>query len=82
MFCIHNLIFPYLAAPEDFQLSSNMLTFVDGTADLQQCFNLTVVDDNLLEQTEFFSLMATASSGTTDSLLLFISNNDSEYYVL
>ena len=55
---------------------------MDGTNELQQCINLTIVDDYLVEQTEFFSLMATASSGTTDSLLFLISNNDSEYYVL
>ena len=69
--------------PEDFQLSSNniMLTFVDGTNELQQCIDLTIIDDNLVEQTEFFSLMATASSGSTDSEFFFISNNDSEYYV-
>ena len=77
------LILFHLTAPEDFQLSNNnMLTYVDGTNELQQCIDLMVVDDNLVEQTEFFSLMATASSGSTASEFFFISNNDSEYYVL
>jgi hypothetical protein len=44
----------YSTAPEDFQLSNNMLTFVDGTSELQQCIDLMVVDDNLVEQSEFF----------------------------
>ena len=59
-----------------------MLTFADGTNELQQCIDLTVVDDTLVEQVEFFSLIATPSSGTPTSLLLLISNNDSECYVL
>ena len=66
-------------APEDFQLSTNMLIFVDGTSELQQCIDLTVVDDNLVEQDEFFSLMATPSSGSTATQIFFIRNNDSEY---
>lgn len=57
-----------------------MLTFTDGTSELQQCFDLMVVDDNLVEQDEFFSLTATASSGSTTQFFI-ISNDDSEYYV-
>lgn len=57
-----------------------MLIFTDGTNELQQCINLMVVDDNLVEQNEFISLMATASSGSTASQILFISNDDSECY--
>ena len=61
-----------------------MLTFVDGTSELQQCIDLMVVDDNLLEQSEFITLTATASTGATNTqnLILLISNDDSEYYVL
>ena len=59
-----------------------MLTFVDGTSELQQCIDLMVVDDNLLEQSEFITLTATASTGATAMQILLISNNDSEYYVL
>ena len=59
-----------------------MLTFVDGTSELQQCIDLMVVDDNLVEQNEFITLTATASTGATNTQILFISNNDSEYYVL
>ena len=59
-----------------------MLTFVDGTSELQQCIDLMVVDDNLVEQSEFITLTATASTGTTAMQIVLISNNDSEYYVL
>ena len=47
-----------------------MLTFVDGTSELQQCIDLTVVDDNLLEQSEFIVLTATASTGATATQIL------------
>ena len=70
-----NLIF---IAPEDFQLSNDMLTFVDGTSELQQCIDLTIVADNILEQLEFFSLVATPSSGSAANQFFFIINNDSE----
>ena len=57
-----------------------MLTFVDGTSELQQCIDLTIVADNILEQLEFFTLVATPSSGSAPNQLLFlITNNDSEY---
>ncbi len=69
----------YSTAPEDFQLSNSMLTFVDGTSDLQQCIDMMVVDDNLVEQNEFFTLMATGGSGSVPPLVFFISNTDSEY---
>ena len=56
-----------------------MLTFVNGTSELQQCIDLMVVDDYLVEQDEFFLLMATPSTGSTAIQFFFISNNDSEY---
>ena len=59
-----------------------MLTFVDGTNELQQCIDLMVIDDNLLEQSEFITLTATASTGATAMQIFLISNNDSEYYFL
>ena len=69
----------YFTAPEDFQLSNNMLTFADSTSELQQCIDLTIVADNILEQVEFFSLVATPSSGSATNQLFLIQNNDSEY---
>ena len=68
-----------LTAPEDFQLSNDMLTFVDGTSELQQCIDLIIVADNILEQLEFFTLVATPSSGSAANQLFLITNNDSEY---
>ena len=55
-----------------------MLTFVDGTSELQQCTDLTIVADNILEQLEFFSLVATPSSGSAANQFFSIINNDSE----
>ena len=63
-------------APEDFLLSNDVLAFADGTNELQQCFNVTIVDDNLVEQQEVFTLAATPSSGSPATLLVFISNDD------
>lgn len=59
-------------------MSTSMLTFTDGTNELQQCFNVTIIDDNLVEQQEVFTLAATPSSGSPATLLVFISNDDSK----
>lgn len=41
-----------------------MFTFAVGTGELRQCFDITIPVDNLLEQQEFFSLMAGTASAT------------------
>lgn len=59
-----------------------MLTFANGTSELQQCLNLTIIDDNLVEQNEFFSLIASPSAGPPTSLILFIANDDSKHNII
>lgn len=63
-------------------MSTSMLRFTSRTNELQQCFNVTIVDDNLVEQQEVFTLSATPSSGSPATLLVFISNDDSKYNIM
>lgn len=70
----------FVAAIEvDIQLSDNVLMFMNGTSELQQCIDLLVVDDNLIEFEDFFLLTATSTSGSTSSELIIIIDTDSEY---
>ena len=76
-----------LVAPEDFQIPDTTLIFVDATNDLQQCFNITIVDDGLVEPREVFQLIATSSSGESASQFVIIDSDngwlrDIHYYGL
>ena len=66
------------AAPDDFQIQPATLTFVDSTNELQQCINITVVDDGVVEPREVFQLVATTSSGESDSQFIILESNNSE----
>ena len=66
------------AAPDDFQIEPATLTFVDSTNELQQCINITVVDDGLVEPKEVFRLVATTTSGESDSQFVILESNNSE----
>ena len=79
MLCNNVIIFFVAALEVDIQLSDNVLIFMNGTSELQQCIDLLVVDDNLIEIEDFFLLTATATSGSTSSELIIIIDTDSEY---
>ena len=64
----------------DFQLSETTFTFLVGTNELRQCFDVTLPLDNLLEQTEFFQLTAAAPSSSPASLIVFILDADGKNY--
>lgn len=66
------------AAPNDFQIQPATLTFVDSTNELQQCINITVVDDQIVEPREVFQLVATTSTGESDSQFIILESNNSE----
>ena len=49
---------------------------MNGTDDLQQCFNITIVVDQLVEQLETFQLVATPTSGSPVLQFVFIQSSD------
>ena len=64
----------------DFQLSESAFTFLVGTNQLRQCFDITLPLDNLLEQREFFQLNADSSSSSA-TLIVFILDADGKHFV-
>ena len=57
-----------------------MFTFTDGTNELQQCFDLTLPLDNLLEQQEFIQLnAATPGSSSMGSVFILIADADGKH---
>ena len=62
------------------------ITFSAGI--IQESFSISIIDDNILEETETFQLSINASalpinvtSGSTDQAVVTILDNDSELYV-
>ena len=78
MFNLFQLFFLYFTTlnSEDFQVDDTVLAFTNGTDKLQQCFNVTIVDDQLVEQQEVFLLTATPSSGSPIPQFVFIESDD------
>ena len=62
----------------DFELSERAFTFMVGTNELRQCFELTLLLDNILEQQEFIQLTAAPSSSTA-TLIVFIVDADGNF---
>jgi hypothetical protein len=72
-----------LELQDDIQLSNDTLLFMNGTNELQQCVDLLIVDDNLVENNiDLLELIATATSGSTASLSFLILDFDSEYLII
>lgn len=76
------LSFLALTAPVDYQFSDITLTFTNGTTELQQCFNITLVVDNRLESLEFLQLIATPNSGSSVSQFILIESEDCEFQIV
>lgn len=68
---------------DDIQLSNDTLLFMNDTNELQQCIDLLIIDDNLVENNfDLLELIATATSGSTASRFFLISDFDGEYLII
>lgn len=70
------------AAPSDFIAPATTLTFTTGTSELQQCFNITVFEDQVIETTETFLLVANPSTGSPASQFVSIESPENECKLL
>lgn len=69
-----------ISSENDFQLSETAFTFLVGTNELRQCFDVSLPLDNLLEQREIFQLSAAPSSSPA-TLFVFILDADGKHFV-
>ncbi len=55
-------------------------TFDNGTTDLRQCVNITIIDDDVSETIEFFDIeiSATIPIGASDTVPVTINIDDSD----
>ena len=75
----HKTVSIVLTAGVDYQFSDTTLTFTDGTTELQQCFDFTLVVDNRLEVQEFFQVIATPSSGSAVTQFVIIDSENRKF---
>jgi len=80
VFCAYSFL---TGSGRDFLVLNRDLTITATSSDSRECFNITIIDDSIIEDTEFFrlSLISTSDNVTVLSSLatVFLRDNDGRY---